>query len=241
MEKLQNAIEKARQQRDGAIPPQAAPTPAAPQPSDVPMEILTEDETDALWHAVPKAKLSHRKLEKNRVISLKAGKAATPFDVLRTKIFLQMRQNNWKRLAITSPTPNSGKTTMACNLAAGLGRQKNTRAMLFELDLRRPSIANDPTRILLDEKTEETLEMLDADYKPDLMIFDLPPILISDDTRAFLDKVDCAMIVARANQTSFAQLDLTEKEVAEHTNVLGVVLNGSTYNRDVQTLDNYEY
>jgi Mrp family chromosome partitioning ATPase len=57
------------------------------------------------------------------------------------------------------------------------------------------------------------------------MIFDLPPVLVSDDTRAFLKDVDCALIVARAGATSAAQIDTCEREVAEQTNVLGVVLN----------------
>ena len=58
------------------------------------------------------------------------------------------------------------------------------------------------------------------------MIFDLPSILIGDDARSFLQHVDCALILARADQTRYGDFDRCEREVGEYTNVLGVVLNG---------------
>ena len=48
---------------------------------------------------------------------------------------------------------------------------------------------------------------------------------MGDNTRAFLKNVDCALIVARANNTKYGHFDACEREIAEHTNVLGVVLN----------------
>ncbi len=57
------------------------------------------------------------------------------------------------------------------------------------------------------------------------MIFDMPSILVSDNTRAFLSNVDCAVIIARANNTRYGHFDACEREIAEYTNVLGVVLN----------------
>lgn len=89
---------------------------------------------------------------------------------------------------------------------------------------------NDPTRLLLAEETTEVICEIEATYKPDLMIFDLPSVLVNDDTRAFLKNVDCALIVARANTTRYAQFDICEREVAEQTNVLGTVLNACPYN-----------
>jgi len=61
------------------------------------------------------------------------------------------------------------------------------------------------------------------------LIFDLPAVLVNADTRAFLNNVDCALIVTRANTTRYRQFDLCEREVAEQTNVLGVVLNAYQY------------
>lgn len=260
MEKLQAALEKARKTRAGqgiTVPIRRQLQPRAGEP--VP-------ECDALWRALMPFEVNDRQLVDNLIVTREAGAAATPFDILRTKVLLQMRQNGWKRLAITSPMPRSGKTTMACNIALGMGRQRDLRSMLFDLDLRDPSVhlffqteprhsigevlsgavpfsenalrygenvavsmglapERDPTRLLLAEETAEILDAIEAAYKPDLMIFDLPSVLVNDDTRAFLKNADCALIVIRAEETRFAQFDTCEREIAEHTNVLGVVLN----------------
>ncbi|MEL6683475.1 MAG: exopolysaccharide biosynthesis protein, partial [Pseudomonadota bacterium] len=55
--------------------------------------------------------------------------------------------------------------------------------------------------------------------------FDMPSILVGDNTRSFLRNVDCALIVARANHTKYDHFDTCEREIAEYTNVLGIVLN----------------
>jgi Mrp family chromosome partitioning ATPase len=168
--------------------------------------------------------------------------------------------------------PQSGKTTTACNLALGLGRQSDLRSILFDLDLREPSAHDffetqpphtigkmltgdvtfdrqalrygenvavsmaqmaetDPTRILLSEETVTALDAVQEAYEPDVMIFDLPSVLVNDDTRAFLKNADCALIVARANTTQYEQFETCRREIAEHTNVLGVVLNAYRYHK----------
>jgi Mrp family chromosome partitioning ATPase len=171
-----------------------------------------------------------------------------------------MQKNSWSRLSVTSPTSACGKSTMAGNLALGFTRQSDLRVVLIELDLRRPSLArmlglspeNDVTAMLTGDVpfAEQAVRIgsnlavsaarrssgdpteIEAVYAPDIMIFDLPPVLVSDDTRAFLKEVDCALIVARAEITSSAQIDTCEREVAEQTNVLGVALNHCRYVED---------
>jgi protein-tyrosine kinase len=205
-------------------------------------------------------------MERNRIVTAQAGRLGTAFDILRTKILLTMRKNNWTRLAITSPTMGCGKTTTACNLAIGFARNPDQRTILVELDLRRPSVAMlldlpkgpdvtemlsgdlpfaeqalryrrnvavaaahraspDPTSMLTSKAIHDTLAEIEASYSPDLMIFDLPPLLVGDDTRSVLKDVDCALLVARSDVTTVAQIDTCEREIAEHTNMLGVVLN----------------
>ncbi|MBF9036670.1 hypothetical protein HKCCE2091_20740 [Rhodobacterales bacterium HKCCE2091] len=260
MEKLQQALQKAREQRGGVVP---GPRPAAARPGSA--AAIGE-----IWAALPAYEPQPKALIANRVVTYDAGAAATPFDVLRTKVLLMMRKNNWRRLAITSPSSSCGKTTMACNLALGLSRQSDIRAMLVELDLRRPAVAetlackpahdvtemltgavpfeeqalrvrdnvalsmarrpsSDPTKYMLNQETQDRLKEIESRYRPTLVIFDLPPILLGDDTRAFLSNVDCALIVARAEKTTVAEIDNCEREIAEHTNVLGVVLNQCRY------------
>ncbi len=274
MEKLQNAIEKARQKRaaEGKAPPAPPPSRVAmpePEPAAPPSP------PKSTWGTLTPLTLDARVLTRNRVVTMTAGHAATSFDILRTKILLQMRENGWTRLAITSPQPACGKTTIACNLALGMTRQPDLRAMLFDLDLRRPGVAKalgytpahdisevlegrldfadqamrvgdnlsvsmarsalaDPTSLLLDKITATRLDEIETAYTPDLMIFDLPPLLTGDDTRAFLKTVDCALLVLRAEDSKSSQIDTSEREIASYTNVLGMVLNGCRFPDETQ-------
>ncbi len=132
MEKIQAALEKARARRETATPDAAPRRKAGGRP--------VTGRADRLWNELPEIELSGEALSHHRVVTRQASEKATPFDIMRTKILLQMKQNGWKRLAITSPMPKSGKTTTACNLALGLGRQSGLRAMLFDLDLQDPSV-----------------------------------------------------------------------------------------------------
>ena len=64
-----------------------------------------------------------------------------PFNLLRSQVIKQMRAQGWRRLGITSATPGVGKTFIAANLAASLSRVPEQRTLLFDLDLRRGSVA----------------------------------------------------------------------------------------------------
>jgi Mrp family chromosome partitioning ATPase len=63
------------------------------------------------------------------------------FNLLRTQVMKIMKARDWKIIGITSATPRVGKTFMATNLAASLARIPGTRTLLFDLDLRRGSVA----------------------------------------------------------------------------------------------------
>lgn len=69
------------------------------------------------------------------------------------------------------------------------------------------------------------LEALERRLDPSVMIFDLPPMLESDDTLAFLDKVDCALLVVAADSTRMPEIDACVEDLSRQTNALGVVLN----------------
>jgi protein-tyrosine kinase len=83
----------------------------------------------------------------------------------------------------------------------------------------------DPSQLLSKQRTTEMLDDIQDTYQPDVMLFDLPPVLVSDETRAFLKLVDAALIVAASDSTSVAQVDEVEREVSQYTNVAGVILN----------------
>ncbi|PWJ12875.1 tyrosine-protein kinase family protein [Jannaschia seohaensis] len=273
MEKLRDALDKARAVRGGTAP---AARPRGPAP----LRGRTAA-TDAAWADLAAFAPDPKLLAKNRVVTLDPGREATPFDILRTKTLLQMRRNGWRRLGITSPGPACGKTTTAANLCLSLARQVELRTILMEMDLRRPALSKllgrkpeidigemlmgevpfarqalrvrdnlaismsarphrDPARYMLSAETEQTLDAVEAEYRPDLVVFDLPPLLVSDDTRAFIGKVDCVLMVVRAEQSSMAQIDACEREISEHTNVLGMVLSHARF-ADTEGYYDYDY
>lgn len=267
MEKLQKAIAEARKTRkNGGSSRKRSPKNSGPQ---------SEVAESGLWADIQPITPDPRHMTKHRVVSHKADAASSSFDVLRTKVMQQMQQNGWKRLLITSPTPNCGKTTLAANLAYGISRQGAKSAILMELDLRKPNLSNilgekpqhdirevlagnipfedqalrigktvavsmasrrsvDPTRYLTSEETQERLREIEAAYEPDLMIFDTPPLLVNDDARSFLPNTDCVLLVARAESTTSKQIDVCEREIAEQTNMVGVVLNHCKFADETQ-------
>jgi Mrp family chromosome partitioning ATPase len=160
MEKIQSAIAKARADRSaarGAAPQTAAPVAAAPvagpstgvqHSSRVASRILpnSPDQAKAFalaerWRSFPTLSVSPLLLERNHVVTFSGGENSVQFDVMRTRLLQVMRANGWKRVAITSPGPGCGKSTLALNLAFSLGRQPAVSTILLEMDMRRPSLA----------------------------------------------------------------------------------------------------
>lgn len=148
MEKIQAAIAKARAARnqtpqgpggvETTVLPETLVTGLAPHPAD---PVSSSAEIAALWASLPAFAPRAAHLRRNRIIAFEAGRDAIAFDVMRTRLLQQMRTNNWRKVAITSPGPGCGKTMLALNLAFALGRQQDQRTLVVDLDMRRPSMA----------------------------------------------------------------------------------------------------
>lgn len=276
MERLQEALSRARDRRKELVKPSEAapsnPAPAPPSSRDVERSAQPPGDPDVAkaWQALPQFVPNEKLLMNRRVVSFFGGLAAQPFDMMRTKILQQTKANNWKRIAITSPTAKCGKSTIAANLAFSLARQSEIRVLVIEIDMRRPEIANvlgmkenlafarvlagqepaeahmiaygnnlafatnrvpsaNSSEILHSAFARKQLEDVERRFAPDLVIFDTPPMLASDDTIGFLDFVDAALLVIAAEQTSIDEVDVSETEIASATNVLGVVMNKTRY------------
>lgn len=271
MEKLQVAIEQARMRREGkgeSAKPAPAQTPnrKTQERKRTTGPRLLPDGLVERWDAIPKLRLPNTPGDSRRLVAQNPGPDAAHFDILRTKLLIELRKNGWRRVAITSPTSGCGKTTTAANIAVSLSRQGDLRTALFDFDLRRPGFAHifghqpendvseflggnksfgdvavslngnlaiamashsqvDPTRLMAGDQVSHLLDEVEEFYAPDVMIFDLPPLLAGDDARAFLRHADCAILMAQAEVTTAEQIDISERELAEQTNVLGVVLN----------------
>jgi Mrp family chromosome partitioning ATPase len=270
MERIQAAIQKAKEQRGALAGGAAAPVvggttlargAAAPRPAPA----------GPVWGELAGFEPDLRLLARNRIVTIEdIDPAHSHFDMLRTKVLRTMRRNGWTSLGITSPTSGCGKTTLALNLAFSLAHQPDVRTVVVELDLRRPSMARqiglktpqsmagvlqgtrpiaesfvrygdnlaigtnassvrNSAELLMHAATGEGVAALKRAFLPDVLIYDLPPVLQSDDVMAFLPHLDCVLIVAGAEKSRLDEVDKCEKDVAEQTNVLGVVLNLCRY------------
>ncbi|WP_371158431.1 CpsD/CapB family tyrosine-protein kinase [Jannaschia sp. 2305UL9-9] len=90
-------------------------------------------------------------------------------------------------------------------------------------------VQGNAAELLQSPDTAIALNGIAEDYRPSVMIFDMPPIGVSDDVIGFLSNVDCVLIVAAAGMTSLTEISDCERDVAERTEVLGVVLNKCRY------------
>jgi Mrp family chromosome partitioning ATPase len=63
------------------------------------------------------------------------------FNLLRSQVVKIMRARGWRTIGVTSATPGVGKSFIASNLAASMSRMPEQTTSLFDLDLRRGSIA----------------------------------------------------------------------------------------------------
>ncbi|SPH24100.1 Putative tyrosine-protein kinase YveL [Defluviimonas aquaemixtae] len=86
-----------------------------------------------------------------------------------------------------------------------------------------------PAELLQSTATRTVLDEIERRWQPDIMLFDMSPMLASDDNVGFLGNVDCALLVAAAESTTLPNIDVCEKELAQLTNVLGLVLNKCRY------------
>lgn len=269
MEKIQAAIAKARAERAATPGGAQAATPTSRAPA--PRAASASDALAAQWDALPARTFDADLMRRNRIVSHLRGQEGLGIDMMRTRVLQQMRANNWRSLAITSPTAACGKTTIALNLAVSLSHQKDIRTLLLELDLRRPSLAKmlkiedrpvDFAEVLRDGKPfadnavrfgrnlavgvnrkpvrdasellgstglADTLSDIDTLYRPDITLFDMPPMLAIDDMMAFASHVDCVLIIAAAEQTTIKEIDSCEQQLAQQTNVMGIILNECRY------------
>lgn len=265
MEKIQSALAKARSERGTAT----VSSPAKEKRALATAPVVTAD-VAAAWDSLPALNLSAKRLKSNCIVAIAGGKDATDVDMMRTRVLQQMRDNGWRRLAITSPTAACGKSTIALNLALSLQRQPDLRTVLMELDLRRPSLTKmagitqdmrfaevlagteafnknavrykdnliisanqrphkNAAELLSAKTMPRALAAIEEIYAPDIMLFDTPPMLVTDDMMAFARHMDCVLLVAGAESTTTKEVDICERDLASQTNVMGVVLNKCRY------------
>jgi protein-tyrosine kinase len=271
MERIQAAIQKAKERRGEEVQPLPPPVGAAGLRPGARGAAAAPAGPGPAWAELAAFEPDARTMADNRIVTFAdTDPAHSAFDMLRTKVLRAMRANGWRSLGITSPQSDCGKTTLAFNLAFSLAHQPDVRTVLVDLDMRRPMVARSlglatpqsmasvlhgtrpiaenfvrvgdtlaigsnaaPVRssaeVLLNPATARGVAALKAAFLPDVLIYDLPPMLVSDDVMAFLPHLDCVLLVAAAEQTRLDEVDKCEQDLAETTRVLGVVLNKCRY------------
>ena len=141
MERIREAVEQARRERSSR---KATTGPALPSQAPVSLDVGTTNvaDEDFDYTETRTITVSPEVREKNRLVAaIPKHPMIDTYRMLRTRVLQEMRANNWKVLAVTSPATGSGKTLTAINLAISIGRDLSSTALLIDGDLRRPSIA----------------------------------------------------------------------------------------------------
>lgn len=87
------------------------------------------------------------------------------------------------------------------------------------------AIVPDASDLLQAPDTILALEALDTQLDPDIVVMDLPPVLVGDDVIGMADKLDAVLIVADATRTTTRDIRACEALLEGRIPVMGVVLN----------------
>ena len=90
---------------------------------------------------------------------------------------------------------------------------------------KRSRTVRDSAELIQNERAGAVLDAMCDTFRPDAVIYDLPPLLSSDDVIAFLPWVDCVLLVAAAGVTRAVEIKECEHLLSEQTSILGVLLN----------------
>ena len=267
MERIKLAIDKERQQRTGATRQPVVSRPFNKGTSSATSTQIYQELDSVTYSDTRVVKLNSVHLEKNRIVAYnKNDVMSINFDLLRTLVLQRMEEKGWRTLAITSPTPGSGKTVVAINLAMSIAQQTNKTAMLVDFDLRRPKIGtylglpagkslndilegsaelpdvlvnpdmprlvvlatNKPVKnsseVLSSPKISGLINELRDRYESRIVIFDLPPLLVTDDAIALLPQIDCVLMVVANGMSTKRDIEDSVRLVPAE-NLIGTVLN----------------
>lgn len=87
------------------------------------------------------------------------------------------------------------------------------------------SVEVDAAEIMQDPATAASLAEMRAELNPDIVLFDMPPLLTFDDTSAFLPQLDGVLLVSDGTQTMAKHLAECERVLNGQVPLLGVILN----------------
>ena len=130
MERIKQALEKAREDRLRA----GMPASLEPRSATTPVTQISYSQTNT-------QQVKHDLLREQRIITGNEKDAAVDaYKILRTQVLQRLNENNWNTLAVTSPGDSEGKTLTAINLGIALAQEVTYTVLLVDVNLRRPSV-----------------------------------------------------------------------------------------------------
>ncbi len=269
MERIREAVQRARQERGGDAIGFGAPASRRATSDVVPSDSRPINYTKTQTIEVARAAMK----EKRIVRGFDPCGFTDAFKILSTQVSHKLRENGWTTLGVTSPGEDEGKTLVAINLAISLGMEFHKTALLVDADLRQPSLRDYfgwppgpglSDHLLSDMPVEDLLinpgiggfvvlpggppqpnssEMLGwrkmtqlvgdlkERYASRVVVFDLPPLLISADVLAFAPHVEAMLLVVEEGKTRRDDI-VRAAELLSGTHLIGTVLNKSESGRE---------
>lgn len=255
MERIKDAIAKAKAEQSGLRPAAPAAKPLESQ--------IKYSQTRVI-------EVPHEVFARNKLVpGLDDEEAQTAYKILRTRVAQRMTAKGWNAVAVTSPGSGQGKTLTALNLAISLALEMHRTVLLADLDLRNASVhkylgqpdglgvvdylKNDTplaeimfnpgierlvilpgggslkqsSELLASPKMAALVNELKTRYPQRFVIFDLPPLLGTDDALAFAPYVDCTLLVIEDGKTTREEVNRS-LEILHDVELIGTVLNNAT-------------
>jgi protein-tyrosine kinase len=136
MERIREALKRARQERNGGVIGfSGSPIPASMGGPKVTASQIAYTQTRTI-------EVSREFLLDKRIVSgldLDVHNSYTDaFKILSTQVLQRMRENGWNTLMVTSPREHEGKTLIAINLVLSLAMEVNHTVLLVDANLRNP-------------------------------------------------------------------------------------------------------
>ena len=137
MEKLKQAVEKAKQQRE-----QKKSILQSNEESSLNNAIFKKTSQSLIVYTQTKVvNIVESVFKKNRMVTENGMQSvSTAYKILRTHVAQLLNENGWNSVAITSANSGEGKTLTATNLALSLAKKVDQTVLLVDLDLRKPGI-----------------------------------------------------------------------------------------------------
>ena len=129
MEKIQQALERAKRQRENA---EKGATVRQGHAEDVQSIIYTRTQSME----------GHTETQReNRILSaMEHSEYADAFKILSTQVMQRMEEHQWSSIAITSASGDEGKTTTAINLGISIAKEIEYTVLLVDANLRSPEL-----------------------------------------------------------------------------------------------------